>query len=118
MILVACPRPISTKHYYYAPTPLGEVMSDILEFNKSPCSGMEIEFTHKKNCWKCEKEILVYSGSSPMESNISVHDIIRMGVCYTYRYVKSAKTKNKYFWMNVCPYCDSSQKREDIRALR
>jgi len=113
-----CPRPISISRYYYALNLLAETMSDILKFNKSPGSGMEIEFTHKKNCWKCDKEILVYSGTSPSDSNISPHDIIRMGVCYTYRYVKSAKTKNKFFWMNVCPYCDSSQKREDVRALR
>ena len=94
-------------------------MASISEFNKGTASGMEIEFTHKKNCWKCEKEILVYSGSPPDEHNmITPHDILRLGVCYSFRYVKSAQTSNKFFWMNVCPYCDSSQKREDVRSLR
>lgn len=92
-------------------------MSDIHDFNTRP-GQMDIDFVRKKICWKCEKEVLVYTGSSPSESNVSPHDILRTGVCYVYRYVKSAKTKNKFFWTNVCPYCDSSQKREALRALR
>ena len=77
------------------------------------------EFIHKMNCWKCKKEILVYSGSEPDEmSQVTPHDILRIGVCYSYRFVKSAKTKEKFHWMNVCPYCDSSQMREKVRDLR
>ena len=70
------------------------------------------EFVKKYNCYKCKKEILVYYGYSPDDkygnwgNQITVHDILRQGVAYTYRYVKKS---NKMHWMNVCPYCDTSQ---------
>ena len=51
------------------------------------------DFIHETNCWKCDEKILVYSGSLQMEMVMVCypHDIIRQGVCYSYRYVKSAK---------------------------
>ena len=90
-----------------------------MSFNEGSSPFGVPEFVHRMNCWKCEKEILVYSGYEPDESgHITPHDIIRTGVCYSYRYVKSAKTKEKFHWMNVCPYCDSSQMRERVREMR
>ena len=90
-----------------------------MSFNEGTSPYGVPEFIHRMNCWKCDKEILVYSGYEPdEEGQITPHDIIRMGVCYSYRFVKSAKTKEKFHWMNVCPFCDSSQMREKVRGMR
>ena len=88
-------------------------------FNEGTSNFGVPSFIHEMKCWNCEKHILVYSGSPPDElGQVTPHDIIRMGVCYSHRYVKSARTKKKRFWMNVCPYCDQSQMREKVRNLR
>ena len=88
-------------------------------FNEGTSGFGVPDFIHETNCWKCDEKILVYSGSPPDDyGQVTPHDIIRQGVCYSYRYVKSAKTKQKYFWMNVCPFCDRSQMRERVTDLR
>tara|TARA_B100000902_G_C27164594_1_gene840515 strand:- start:141 stop:1079 length:939 start_codon:yes stop_codon:yes gene_type:complete len=91
---------------------------DLSKFNKGTSTKGIESFIHKMDCWKCDEEILVYSGSTPDDIQISAQDILRHGVCYSYRYVPSAKTKNKWFWMNVCPHCDRSQGRQKVRELR
>ena len=92
--------------------------ADFSKFNKGTSTGGIASFISKIECWKCHEEILVYSGSDPDDVQISVQDILRHGVCYSFRYVQSAKTKNKRFWMNVCPHCDSSQSRKKVRESR
>jgi hypothetical protein len=85
-------------------------------FNEGTSNDGVPSFTHEMKCWKCEKNILVYSGSPPDEwGQVTAHDIIRMGVCYTHRYVKSRMTSD---WMNVCPYCNQSQMGKKVRKLR
>jgi len=91
------------------------------KFNEGTSGFGVPDFIHETNCWKCDEKILVYSGSPPDgdgHGSVTPHDIIRQGVCYSYRYVKSAKTKQKYFWMNICPFCDRSQMRERVTGLR
>jgi|GEM_PF-5497663 len=72
-----------------------------------------VGYVKEYECYKCHETILVYSGPEPDGEETSVHDILRFGVCYAHRYVR---TSESFAWMNICPYCDASQSRRRVRA--
>lgn len=85
------------------------------KISKSNQSTVPAMFIHEYECWKCESEIKVYSGSDPDKSSVEINDILSWGVCYSYRYVKKA---NRKMWVNICPHCDNTQSPQKIRDLR
>ncbi len=57
-------------------------------------------------CWKCDKEILVFSWPNHSDNEQIAPIIEPIPSTIKYQFSKTAEEK---YWINTCPYCQSNQ---------